>query len=93
VRLCGIQLQSIASPGKMIDRDYKIMHDYSSIIIGGLVILLFTTFSVWQIKIGYVKFQQKEGFRLYNVLRVIFAIPLLVISLIGLALFLISLLP
>jgi len=69
------------------------MDDYISTILVAFVVILFTVFSLLQINTGYRNYQHKEGSRLYNVLRVIFAIPLLIIALIASVLFIVSLLP
>jgi len=66
------------------------MDEYISIILVAFVVILFTVFSILQINTGYRKFQHKEGNRLYNALRVIFAMPLLIISLIAFVLFIVS---
>jgi len=69
------------------------MEDNSSIILVAFVVILFAIFSILQIKTGFEKVRRKEGSWLQNILRVIFAIPLLIISLIAFVLFLISLIP
>ena len=69
------------------------MGDYSSIILVLFVVILFTIFSILQIKTGFGKIRRKEGSWLHNILRVIFAIPLLIIALIAFVLLLISLIP
>lgn len=69
------------------------MDDYNSSILVAFVVILFTIFSIVQIKTGFRKIQYKEGSQLHNILRVVFAIPLLAISLIALVLFITSLIP
>ena len=69
------------------------MDDYSSFILVAFVVILFTVFAIMQLKIGADNLQNKEGSRLKNLLRLIFAIPILIVAIIILALVLISLIP
>ena len=69
------------------------MDNFSSLFLVTFVAILFLVFSILQVKTGLKKSQQADGSRSHHILRIVFALPLLAISLIALVLILINLIP
>jgi len=68
------------------------MNNNSSYILAAIVMSIFLIFTVLQMRTGTRNVQTKEGSKLYNILRIIFAIPLFIIALVALILVFISVL-